>query len=85
MNVTKIMGYIPLIGILSAITRPLFARLGASLITDPQAKTLHSYAWHLRGALEFLGLGLLLLIPDFIVTAYRAFPTRNISPDTEPA
>ena len=66
-NVVKVLGYIPLIGSFIGLARILKARASSQ---DEMPNRYHHIA---RGSVEFLSLGILLLIPDLIMTSYRAF------------
>ncbi|MBS4166813.1 hypothetical protein NEOC65_001910 [Neochlamydia sp. AcF65] len=70
-NVIKALGYIPLIGTLIGLCRIAKA---AKATKDEWP---NKYNHIVRGCVEFLSLGFLLLIPDLILTGYRAYDVRN--------
>lgn len=71
-NVGKCYGYIPLLGMLFGLAR-IFDVSRSKLLITFQGLTLAGRVRHIiRGTIEFLNLGILLLIPDLILTAYRA-------------
>ena len=70
-NRDKILGYLPVIGIFSGIQR--FVKV--SRFPEGYTKTKAQHV--VRGIFEFLGLGFLLLIPDLIVSAVRAKPSKR--------
>jgi hypothetical protein len=70
-NILKVVGYIPLIGTLLGIARILRA---AKTTKDDLPNKFNHIA---RGCVELLSLGFLLLIPDLILTGYRAYHARN--------
>ena len=63
-NITKGLAYLPIVGLIIGIQRLILAHQNP-LLTN---KIKHI----VRGTLESIGLGLLLLIPDLIATAARA-------------
>ncbi len=62
--VNKILGYIPIVGIGVGVTRVWIQ------LFEPTSKSMDTNAL-VRGIIEILGLGLLLLIPDILITAER--------------
>lgn len=65
-NIRKVMGYIPIIGMLLGITRIRQARV----LNSQQLPNRFNHI--VRGSIEALNLGFLLLIPDLLLTAARA-------------
>lgn len=70
-NIVKALGYIPLIGTLIGIDR-ISKAMKATKDELP-----NKYNHIVRGCVELLSLGFLLLIPDLILTGYRAYNVRN--------
>lgn len=75
-NVANVVGYFPVIGTIVGLARMIFAlyMIVSSETLDDQQKEYYRAEIY-RGAVEFLCLGVMFLVPDIIVT--RA---RNISP-----
>ncbi|MBS4169910.1 hypothetical protein [Neochlamydia sp. AcF95] len=70
-NIIKALGYIPLIGTLIGLSR-------ISMAAKTLKEELPTKYNHIgRGCVELLSLGFLLLIPDLVLTAYRAYDVRN--------
>lgn len=70
-NVTHILGYFPLVGLIIGIMRIVQSRkeMEKDLPSEKQA----GYAvLQVRGAFEIIGAGVLFLFPDLIITAIRA-------------
>lgn len=68
-NLVKVLGYIPLLGTLIGINR--LARAVQADKNDLPNRCNHI----VRGCVELLSLGALLLIPDLILTCYRGYQT----------
>lgn len=74
-NIIKIVGYIPIIGTIVGLFR-------IALMQDTENKfhKLPNVKNHMiRGCIEVCSLGILLLIPDLIITAYRNFPDLKMA------
>lgn len=67
-NVISIMGYIPIVGIISGIIRIV---LSAQQMNKEKCDKAYHAVHITRGVFEILGLGSLYLIPDLLVTAGR--------------
>lgn len=66
-NISKKGGYIPILGTLVGLIRLIDVLDKKSLMSKVPNKFSHV----IRGSIEFLSLGFLLIIPDFILTKYR--------------
>lgn len=70
-NTVKALGYIPLVGTLIGLSR-------ISRAVNANREDLPNKFNHIaRGCVELFSLGILLLIPDLILTGYRTCHTRN--------
>ena len=77
-NVVTVLGYFPLAGLIVGIARIAFSY--KKMQTDQSADGHAFYAIQItRGVFEIVGLGLLFLIPDLVVTAIRAINAHNAS------
>lgn len=72
-NLSKIVGYFPVIGTIMAIY--IFTRV---LSISSESLT-NKVNWIARNSIQFLSLGALLFIPDLIATLYRKYHMTNIS------
>ena len=75
-NVANVIGYFPVIGTIVGLARIIFALyqiVSSETLDDEQKEYFRAEIY--RGAVEFLSLGIMFIVPDIIVT--RA---RNISP-----
>ena len=73
-NIVKALGYIPLIGTLIGLSR--ISRAAKATQEELPNKFNHIA----RGCIELFSLGFLLLIPDLILTGYRARHAGNTNP-----
>lgn len=70
-NIVKVLGYIPLVGTLIGLSR-------ISRASNASHEALPNKFNHtVRGCIELCSLGFLLLIPDLILTGYRAYQARS--------
>ncbi len=72
-NIKKVVGYFPLLGILVGIGRVI--RLAKN--SNPQTPKTYIAKQTLRGTVEFLSLGFLLIIPDILSTVLRTSLNRE--------
>ena len=72
MNARNILGYIPVLGLI-----PFYSRCVSPMCSDNVSSkpTSVKIAEFVRGLFEGLGLGIIYLIPDLIVTAFRFIPS----------
>ena len=78
-NITKILSYIPVVGSLIGIMRLHGARTNAPLLKADRVKHI------IRGSIEALSLGFLLIIPDLIVTLRHRKDQPEASLEEQPS
>lgn len=70
-NICKLIGYLPLLGTIMALSRTI------NILSISKERMSNKFNWIARGAIEFLSLGFLLIIPDIIATLYRNYYMEN--------